>query len=82
MALGVRIIGRVHQDVVPQKAGDAVEHVLPFVHLDAAEEPPAGEVLARLVLQGRRAPHVAGLFVHTLGPEWQPAKAALQDTHP
>src|SRR5262245_65913481 len=49
--------------------------------LDAAEEPSAGHVLARGVLEGRHAADVDGLLVHPLGPEREPAEAALENAH-
>src|SRR5215471_1992280 len=77
VAFGVWIIGRIHQDIVPQKAGDAVEHVLAFVHFDATEEPAPSEIVAWPVLERRRASHVGGLFVHPPRPERKPPEAAF-----
>src|SRR2546425_9186260 len=65
----VGIIRGVHQDVVTEHAGHVVEHLFALVPLDAAEEPPAGHVLARRVL------------VHALGPERKPTESAFQDAH-
>src|SRR6516162_2640866 len=62
--------------------GDIVEHVLPFVVLDAAEEPAARHVFAGLLLEWGRAANIDGLFVHAPGPERQPTKTALEHPHP
>src|SRR2546428_5749324 len=78
----MRIIGRIHQDVVPQKAGNAVEHVLPFVHFDATEEPSTSEVVAWPVLEWRRASHTGVRSVHPPSPEGHPPEAAFQKPHP
>src|SRR5215831_13441265 len=74
LALRMRIIGGVHQDVVTEEMGDIVEHVLPFVMLDAAEEPSALHVFARLLLERGGAADINRLLVHAPGPERQPAK--------
>ena len=81
LALGMRIVGRIHQHAVAQEAGDVFEHVLAFVMLDAAEEPPAHHVFGGLQLQRCRAAHVDRLLVHAPGPEWQPPEAAFQHAH-
>src|SRR5262245_2580182 len=47
LALRVRIVGGVHQDIVSEHAGHVVEQILALVALDGAEEAPAGQILAR-----------------------------------
>src|SRR5437868_11250954 len=62
--------------------GDIVEHILAFVVLDAAEEPAARHVFARLLLEWSGAADIDRLLVHAPGPERQPAKAAFEHAHP
>src|SRR6266404_5312527 len=80
LALGVRVVGGVHQHVVTEELGDMIEHVLAFVMLDAAEEPPARHVFAWRVLERRGAADIDRLLVHPPAPERQPAEAAFEDT--
>src|SRR5271169_4314278 len=82
LALRVRVVGSVHQHVVTEELSDKVEHVLPFVVLDAAEEPAARHVFAGLLLEGCGAADINRLLVHTPGPERQPAEAAFENAHP
>src|SRR5262249_882247 len=81
LAFGVRVVGPVHQRIVPEAARDVVEQVFPLVPLDAAEESPAGQVVAGPVLEGGHAPDVRGLLVHAPRPEGQPAEPAFENAY-
>ena len=61
--------------------GDGIEHVLPLVMLDAAEEPAARHVFARLLLERSGAADIDRLLVHAPCPERQPAEAAFENAH-
>src|SRR6267154_1650727 len=78
LALRVGIVGGVHQNVVTEEVADIIKHVLAFVVLDAAEEPAARHVFARLLLERSGAADIDRLLVHAPGPERQPAKAAFE----
>src|ERR1700730_1567111 len=82
LAFRVGIVGGVHQNVIAEEVGDIVEHVLPLVVLDAAEEPTARHVFAWLLLERRSAADIDRLLVHAPGPERQPTKAAFEHAHP
>src|SRR6516162_6045763 len=69
LALRVRIVGGIHQNVVAEEVGDMVEHVLAFVVLDATEEPAARHVFAWFLLERCGAADIDGLLVHAPGPE-------------
>src|SRR5438105_4846538 len=62
LTLRVGIVGGVHQYVYTQEMGDVVEHVLAFVVLDAAEEPTARHVFARLLLEWSSAADIDRLL--------------------
>src|SRR5205823_8435996 len=64
LAFGVRIVRGVHQDAVAQKRGDHAEHFLALLPLDAAEEPAARQVFARLHLELLRRADIGVLLVH------------------
>src|ERR1700680_357748 len=72
LTLRVGVVGGVHQHVVTQEMSDVIEHVLSLVVLDAAEEPAARHVFARLLLQRGGAADIDRLLVHASGPERQP----------
>src|SRR5437764_13008687 len=70
LAFRVGIVGGIHQYVFTQEMGDVIEHVLAFVVFDAAEEPAALHVFARLPFEGSGAADIDRLLVHAPGPEW------------
>src|ERR1700758_5289811 len=82
LTLRVRIVRGVHQDIVAEEVSDIVEHVLPFVVLDAAEEAAARHVFAGLLLERGGAADVDRLFVHAPSPEREPSEAAFEHPHP
>ena len=77
LALRMRIIRGVHQHVVAQKLRDMFEHVLALMVLDAAEEPAAFHVFARLHLQWRGAADIDRLLVHAPGPRTATSRSRI-----
>src|SRR5687768_4091910 len=56
----------------------AVKHVLAFMEIEATEKPSTCQILTWALLELGNAPYIAGLLVHTLAPEGQPAVTAFQ----
>src|SRR5919197_5296850 len=64
LAFRMGIVRGVHQHIISQKAGDALEHVLALVALDRAEEAAALEVVLGMVFQLCAAADIFVLLVH------------------
>ena len=54
MAFDVRIVRRIHQDVIADQVDDGIGQLGAFGDLDALEIPPASNVVARLVIKLRK----------------------------
>src|SRR5436309_1064123 len=78
-ALAVRVIRRVHQDVLAQELDDGLRQLDAFRHLDGLKEAAGGDVVARPQLEQRQRPRDGlGMLVQALGPERQPAVTGLE----
>src|SRR5213594_1797264 len=82
-SFAVRVVRRVHQNVLAQELDDGPRQLNAFRHLDGLEEAPGRDVVAWLLLERRQGPSDRlGVLVQALGPERQPPVAGLEYSQP